>query len=95
MPLPSPRLSGDNKESEKEFISRCAGNPQMNKDFPETKQRVAVCYSVYKQAVKKKRAKGSTEEPTWEEVQAEISAAGLIECDGEIKIINLPVPESK
>lgn len=90
MPIPSPRLSGDNKESEKEFVSRCAGNTQMNKDYPDNKQRVAVCYSVYRQALKKKRAKGSAEEPTWEEVQAEIEKSGIIECEGTIKIVKLP-----
>lgn len=46
MPLPSPKKS----EKQGDFISRCAGNETMNKDFPETKQRVAVCYSQWEKA---------------------------------------------
>jgi len=41
MPLPKPN-SG---EQEKDFISRCMGNPTMVSDFSDTKQRTAVCYS--------------------------------------------------
>lgn len=95
MPLPTPRLSGPNKESEKEFVSRCAGNATVNKDFPDTKQRVAVCYSLYKQALKKKQAKGSTEEPTWDEIEAEIAKSGTLECDGKMIIVNIPLPSPK
>lgn len=43
MPIPSPR-KGKNPESKSEFISRCAGDGVMNKEFPEAKQRLAVCY---------------------------------------------------
>lgn len=46
MPLPTPKKS----EKQGDFISRCAGNETMNKDFPETKQRVAVCYSQWQKA---------------------------------------------
>jgi len=46
MPLPKPKK----KEKQGDFISRCAGDTTMNKDFPETKQRVAVCYSQWQQA---------------------------------------------
>jgi len=46
MPLPKPKK----KEKQGDFISRCAGDTTMNKDFPETKQRVAVCYSQWKDA---------------------------------------------
>lgn len=46
MPLPSPKKN----EKQGDFISRCAGNETMNKDFKDTKQRVAVCYSQWKKA---------------------------------------------
>jgi hypothetical protein len=46
MPLPSPKQS----EKQKDFISRCAGNETMNKDFKDTKQRLAVCYSQWEKA---------------------------------------------
>ena len=46
MPLPNPKKN----EKQGDFISRCAGNETMNKDFKDTKQRVAVCYSQWKKA---------------------------------------------
>lgn len=46
MPLPNPKKN----EKQGDFISRCAGNDTMNKDFPNTKQRVAVCYSQWQKA---------------------------------------------
>lgn len=46
MPLILPKKS----EKQSDFISRCAGNETMNKDFPNTKQRVAVCYSQWQKA---------------------------------------------
>jgi hypothetical protein len=91
MPLPSPRLAGDNKESEKEFVSRCAGSEIMNKDYPDNKQRVAVCYSLYRQAVKKKRAKGSAEEPTWAESEAEIEDTGIVETESSMNVVSIAV----
>ena len=41
MPIPSPN-KGEQKDA---FISRCMGNPVMNKEFPDQKQRAGVCYS--------------------------------------------------
>ena len=48
MPLPKP--SKNQKQSE--FISKCMGDNTMNKDFPQQKQRAAVCYSQFKRKVK-------------------------------------------
>lgn len=90
MPLPSPRLSGDSPEKKSAFISRCMGDSVMRKEWPKQENRAGVCYSIWERAVKKKRAKGSEEEPTWEEIQAEIEQSGTIQCDGTLKIINLP-----
>lgn len=41
MPIPSPKKS----EKQGEFVSRCMGDETMNKEFPDQKQRAAVCYS--------------------------------------------------
>lgn len=49
MPLPTP----SNNEKEKEFVNRCVGNPIINKEFPDNAQRVAVCYSQWKNNKKK------------------------------------------
>ena len=44
MPLPSPRK--DQKQSE--FISSCMSNEVMKKEYPDQKQRAAVCYSQWR-----------------------------------------------
>lgn len=44
MPLPKPR----SEEDEEKFIQRCMSNPIMKKEYPDQKQRTAVCYSQWK-----------------------------------------------
>lgn len=44
MPLPKPR-SGEEQD---EFVSRCMGNDTMREDFPEQDQRLAVCFSQWR-----------------------------------------------
>jgi co-chaperonin GroES (HSP10) len=51
MPIPEPTK----KQSKKEFISQCMGNPTMNKEFPDQAQRFAVCNTKWDD--KKKGAK--------------------------------------
>ena len=46
MPLPNPKKD----EKRDEFVSRCMSDDGMGKEFPKDKQRVAVCYSIYKKA---------------------------------------------
>jgi len=55
MPLTKPK----NKEKKSEFVSRCIGDTQSGKDFPDQKQRIAVCYSQWDKA--KKEAAASVE----------------------------------
>jgi len=43
LPIPSP--SGEGQDA---FISRCMGDSVMNKEFPDQKQRAAVCYSKWR-----------------------------------------------
>ena len=49
MRLPSP--SG--KQDKGGFISSCMSNDNMKKEFPDQKQRAAVCYSQFKKAASK------------------------------------------
>lgn len=63
MPLPSPK----GKQSEQSFVSKCMADPTMLKEYKDQKQRAAICYSQYKRAKKRKQAKGSQEEPQWED----------------------------
>jgi hypothetical protein len=41
MPLPQPKP----REKKDEFIQRCINDPKMKTEFPDTKQRAAVCYA--------------------------------------------------
>lgn len=43
MPLPSPGAS----EGREKFLARCAGDEVMNQEYPESKQRWAVCNSLW------------------------------------------------
>lgn len=46
--MPTPKKN----EKESEFVSRCVGDKEMLKEFPDQKQRIAVCYSKWKQHTK-------------------------------------------
>jgi hypothetical protein len=46
MPLPKP----GKQEKRSEFVSRCIGDKQTFKDFPDQKQRIAICYTQWDQA---------------------------------------------
>jgi hypothetical protein len=62
MPLPTPK----NNQEESDFIGSCMGSETMNKEYPNQKQRAAICYSQYKR--KKKKSEGSMDEKTeWKE----------------------------
>jgi hypothetical protein len=58
MPIPSPKKS----EKQGDFVSRCMGDETMNKEFPDQKQRAAVCYSQFKKADASIEAAESLEE---------------------------------
>lgn len=70
MPMPTPN-PGEEREK---FINRCAGNDMMNRDYPDTKQRVAVCHSQYR---RKRGIKESLLARGYAETVAEESAARL------------------
>lgn len=49
--MPAPRHG----EEQQDFISRCAGSKEMNKKHPDDKQRVAICYSLWREFKKDKK----------------------------------------
>ena len=52
MPIPKPNKG----ESKNDFVSRCMGNETMRKEFPDQKQRAAVCndsYNKSKESIKR------------------------------------------
>ena len=52
MPLPKPK----NNESQDDFIERCMSNNTMQKEYPDDDQRLAVCFSQWKNKEKKSMA---------------------------------------
>lgn len=50
MPMPTPHKG----EDEATFVSRCMADEVMNKDYPDQKQRAAVCYSQARKRDEKK-----------------------------------------
>jgi hypothetical protein len=58
MPIPEPKKS----EKQNDFVSRCMDDETMNKEFPDQKQRTAVCYSQFKKANANIEATESLEE---------------------------------
>ena len=53
MPLPKPNPN----EEKKEFVMRCMGDNTMNKEFPDTDQRLAVCSTTYEENLKNENSK--------------------------------------
>tara|TARA_R110000824_G_scaffold105753_3_gene250188 strand:- start:416 stop:565 length:150 start_codon:yes stop_codon:yes gene_type:complete len=45
MPIPNP----EGKEKKPKFMARCLSDPIMRKEFPDIKQRIAVCLSKNKE----------------------------------------------
>lgn len=61
MPIPKPDL----RKSEQNFISDCMGDKTLNKDFPNQKQRYAVCKSTFDRAKKAKASEGDQSDVNW------------------------------
>jgi len=74
MPIPSP----DKREEQQNFMSRCMINETMRKEFPDNKQRSAVCYSKYRQTKRTKSAENGNPNDfeatsvTWEDALPDI-----------------------
>ena len=45
MPLPKPKPT----EIQSEFIDRCMSNPTMKKEYTDVDQRLAVCYTQWRE----------------------------------------------
>ena len=67
MPLPTPKKN----QKEKDFIASCMGSETMNKEYPNQKQRYAICLSQFNRKKKKVKASGNEGEDdggiTWNE----------------------------
>lgn len=45
MPLPKPNIN----ESQQDFVSRCMSNNTMKSEYPDQDQRLAVCYTQWRE----------------------------------------------
>jgi len=84
MPIPTPRKG----EEEGKFISRCMGSDVMNSEYPNNKQRNAICFSSWRKAkgIKKAESINTTS------ISASISTP-IIKADEERRIAYLCVME--
>jgi len=67
MPIPKPRAN----EKEDKFIGDCMGDSVMNKDFPNQKQRYAVCKSTFDRAKKAKASEEENSDINWIDIKDE------------------------
>jgi hypothetical protein len=61
MPIPTPKKN----QEEDQFIASCMSSETMLKEYPNQKQRAAICYSQFSR--KKKKNEGSMDETKWDE----------------------------
>ncbi len=86
MPIPSKKPNEDRNN----FIARCMGNETMKKDFPDQKQRVAVCLGQVR-----KKSKGGLLDYVTEFLQYAFAFKECEECIGyeeELTAENLVIP---
>jgi hypothetical protein len=88
MPIPTRKQNEDKQK----FVSRCMGNETMKKDYPDTKQRVAICLSqtrtkgnLLEEVHDELFAKNCSWDDEWDEFVWEIEAFKIF--DEENKII--------
>jgi hypothetical protein len=67
MPIPKPRKN----EKEDKFIGDCMGDNMMLKDFPNQKQRYAVCKTTFDRAKKSKASEGDDSDVNWLDMKDE------------------------
>jgi len=61
MPIPQPKKN----QNEDKYVEDCMSNSQMGKDFPNEKQRYAVCKSTFNRAKKAKASEGDESNVNW------------------------------
>ena len=91
MPIPSPKKS----EKQRDFVSRCMGDETMNKEFPDQKQRAAVCYSQFKKADANIAASDSLEEYKNEFLEMSVGSLNSIKKHVENILASLDNPMVK
>ena len=72
MPLPT----RNKDEDVKTFVNRCMSSDKMNQEYPDAKQRVAVCTSQSRAGSTGNMIQRADEEIVYSEISREISQAG-------------------
>lgn len=89
MPIPSQ----DKDEDKQKFVSRCMSDETMKKDYPDSKQRVAICLGQTKKNNKSSLiedvhdellANNCTWDDEWNEFVWEVEATEIFDEDGKI-----------
>lgn len=91
MPLVNPKKT----EKQEDFVSRCMGDETMNKEFPDQKQRAAVCYSQFKKANATIDASESLEEYKKDFYQMSVGSLNSIKKHAENILESLENPVVK
>jgi hypothetical protein len=71
MPIPTPHKGQD----EEKFMQDCMGDPVMNKEYKDQKQRAAICYRQF--STRKQKKSSASEEVDWSDVGND-GAIGLV-----------------
>jgi len=71
MPIPTPSKNQDQDQ----FMQDCMGDPVMNKDYKDQKQRAAICYRQFR--TRKDKKSNASEEVKWSDVSKD-GVIGLI-----------------
>lgn len=87
MPIPNRKQNEDKQK----FVSRCMGNETMKKEYPDTKQRVAICLSqtrtksnLIEQVHDELFASNCLWDDEWDEFVWEIEASEIYDEDGKV-----------
>ena len=90
MPIPKP----ENNEDKQKFVARCMGNETMKKDYPDSKQRVAICLGQTRKRGKSEQlieevhdalfAQNCSWDDEWDEFVWEIEASEIYDEDDRI-----------
>lgn len=86
MPIPNPEKNEDNQK----FVSRCMGNETMKKEYPDSKQRVAICIG------QTRKSKNSLLDNVLEILGFSIAFDDCEECgfEEQVTLSSIIIPES-
>lgn len=89
MPIPKP----ESNEDKQKFVQRCMSNDTMKKEYPDSKQRVAICYgqtrrkekaSLLDEVMDSHMAANCCWDDMWDEFTWDIDVTNVLDEDGKI-----------